>query len=111
VSLPPKHTCGVVTSVLYTADIGDGCYAMGYNGCNFTHAEKEGNRKQTELTFTTGDEVTVEFDPVSRTVAYAVTKNGDESKRYEQRIGAVELMSDSVHFCAYLYWDDEVVIK
>jgi hypothetical protein len=84
---------------------------MGYDGSNYTHAKKKDNGKQTELTFTTGDEVTVEFDPVRHTVAYAVTKNGGEPKRFEQRIGAAELMSDSVHFCACIHRNSEVTIK
>jgi hypothetical protein len=84
---------------------------MTYNGYNYTHAEKEDNGKQTELRFTTGDEVTVEFDPVRRTVAYAVANNGGQPKRYEQSINAAELLSDSVHFCACLWKNDEVTIK
>jgi hypothetical protein len=76
---------------------------MGNNGCNYTHAEKEDNIKHTELKFTTGDEVTVEFDPVRRTVAYAVAyavaNNGGQPKRYEQNIRAAEMLSNSVNFC------------
>jgi hypothetical protein len=71
---------------------------MGYNGCNgynYTHAEKEDNRKQTRLRFTTRNEVTVEFDPIRRTVAYAVVNNGGQLERYEQSINAAELLSDS----------------
>jgi hypothetical protein len=58
-----------------------------------------------------GDEVTVEFDPVSRKVAYAVANNEGELIRYEQIIGAVYLLSNSVHFCACLNKNDEVSIK
>jgi hypothetical protein len=84
---------------------------MASGGGNFTHAEKEDNSKSTEVTFTTGDEVTVEFDPVRRTVAYAVTNNGGQPKRHEQNIGAAELFSDSVHFCTCLCFNDSVTIK
>jgi hypothetical protein len=84
---------------------------MGCDGYNYTHAEKEDNQKQTELRFNTGDEVTVEFDPVHRTLTYAVVNNGGQPKRYEQSIGAAELLSDSVYFCASIYGDDEVTIK
>jgi hypothetical protein len=84
---------------------------MECNGCNWTHADEEDNFKQIQLTFTTGDEVTVEFDPVRRTVAYAVAKNGAQIKWCEQSIGAAELLSDSVHFCVRLNNYDEVTIK
>jgi hypothetical protein len=78
---------------------------------NYTHAEKEDNHKLKELAFKTGDEVTVEFDPVHRKVAYAVTNNGGQPKGYEQSIGAAELLSDSVHFCVCLIGNGEVTIK
>jgi hypothetical protein len=55
--------------------------------------------------------VTVEFNPVRRTIAYAVANNGGQPKRYEQSIGATELLSDSVHFCVALYNNNEVMIK
>jgi hypothetical protein len=84
---------------------------MASGGGNFTHAEKEDNSKSTEVTFTTGDEVTVEFDPVRRTVAYAVTNNGGQPKRYERNIDTTELFSDSAHFCACICQNSEVTIK
>jgi hypothetical protein len=89
----------MVTFVLYTGNIGDGSYLMGTNGINYTHAEKEDNQKWTELKFKTGDEVTVEFDPARRTVAYIVANNEGYSKRYNQSIRAAELFSDPMHFC------------
>jgi hypothetical protein len=36
----PKDMCGIVASVLYIGNIGGGCYLMGYDGYNYTHAEK-----------------------------------------------------------------------
>jgi hypothetical protein len=114
-SSQPKDTCIEVRSVLYTGFIGDGCYLMGCRGDNYTHAEKEHNAKLTGLIFTTGDEVTVEFDPIRRivayTVAYATANNGGQHKRYEQSISTGELFFDSVHFCACPCPIDEVGIK
>jgi hypothetical protein len=65
----------MVTLVLYIGDINDGCYLMRNDGRNFTHAEKKDN-KQTKFGFAMDGEVAVEFDPVRRTVTYAVTNNG-----------------------------------
>jgi hypothetical protein len=86
-----KDTYGVVTSILYIGAIGDGCYVMGCNGYNYTHADNQDNGKSTGLTFTTGAEVTVEFDPIRRKVTYAVSNNGGEVKRYEQSVSAKEV--------------------